>query len=80
MLELARAQPGFLRVESVRDEQGNGITVSYWESLEAIAQWKQHAEHREAQEKGRHAWYGGYDVQVCRVEREYSSATARVTS
>ncbi|WP_230370912.1 antibiotic biosynthesis monooxygenase family protein [Paludibacterium denitrificans] len=38
MVRLAQTQPGFLGVESShRDEHGNGITVSYWESVEAIA-------------------------------------------
>ena len=31
MVELAREQPGFLGVESARDAEGFGITVSYWE-------------------------------------------------
>lgn len=68
MVELAREQPGFLGIESVRD--GLGITVSYWESLEAIRAWKEHAEHRAAQKHGRD-WYASFRVRVCRVEREY---------
>lgn len=35
MLQLAAMQPGFLGVESAREDLG--ITVSYWKSLEAIA-------------------------------------------
>ncbi|GAB6040989.1 antibiotic biosynthesis monooxygenase family protein [Endothiovibrio diazotrophicus] len=66
MLEAARRQPGFLGVESVRD--GLGITVSYWQSLEAIAAWKADAEHRLAQREARR-WYAAFRVRVCRVER-----------
>ena len=51
MLQLAGEQPGFLGVESAREEVG--ITVSYWESPEAIRAWKDHAEHVLAREKGR---------------------------
>src|SRR5262245_40311887 len=57
MLELAREQPGYLGVESTRGEDGLGITVSYWSSLEAIRAWRQQAEHRLAQEQGRTKWY-----------------------
>ena len=39
MAELASQQPGYLGAESVRDAQGFGITVSYWESLEAIKEF-----------------------------------------
>ncbi len=70
MLELAATQPGFLGVESARDAS-LGITVSYWESLDAIAGWKRHAEHLEVQAKGKSSWYESFHVRVARVEREY---------
>jgi heme-degrading monooxygenase HmoA len=70
MVELAEAQPGFLGVDSARDESV-GITVSYWDSLDSIADWKRHAEHLEAQEKGKSTWYRRYSVRIARVEREY---------
>jgi heme-degrading monooxygenase HmoA len=70
MLELASGQPGFLGVETARDPAGLGITVSYWESLEAIAAWKQNAEHLVAQRLGRVQWYERFALRVCRVERE----------
>lgn len=69
MLELAAMQPGFLGVESARE--GVGITVSYWQSLEAIRQWKQHAEHLEAQRLGRERWYSTFKVRIAKVERDY---------
>ncbi len=71
MMELAEQQPGFLGAESVRD--GLGITVSYWESLEAIRNWKRHAEHLVAQQKGREIWYAEYKTRICRVERDYGT-------
>ncbi|MFD2570066.1 antibiotic biosynthesis monooxygenase family protein [Spirosoma soli] len=71
MVELAHQQPGFLGVESARDELG--ITVSYWESLDAIRSWKQHAEHRLAQERGRKLWYETYKTRICKVERDYGA-------
>ncbi|EPC03053.1 hypothetical protein L861_22350 [Litchfieldella anticariensis FP35 = DSM 16096] len=69
MVELASQQPGFLGVESAREEVG--ITVSYWESLEAIRQWKAHVEHREAQRLGRERWYATFKTRISRVERDY---------
>ena len=70
MVELAQQQPGFLGVESARQEIG--ITVSYWKSLEAIKQWKQNTEHLVAQELGKTKWYESYKVRICLVEREYN--------
>ena len=68
---LVRTAPGFLGLESVRAPDGAGITVSYWESLEAIRGWKENAEHLVAQRLGRERWYASYRVRVCRVEREH---------
>jgi heme-degrading monooxygenase HmoA len=68
MLKLAAEQPGFLGAESARDMNGKGITVSYWESLEAIEKWKFHGEHRQAKEKGRTEWYSDFAVRIAKVE------------
>jgi heme-degrading monooxygenase HmoA len=72
MVELAAKQPGFLGVESVRDASGCGITVSYWASLEAIAAWRAHAEHRIAQATGRRQWYARFETRIAQVERANS--------
>ncbi|MGQ0636146.1 MAG: antibiotic biosynthesis monooxygenase family protein [Planctomycetaceae bacterium] len=70
MAELAAAQPGFLGVESARGSDGLGITVSYWQSLDAIRRWRENVEHRVAQSQGRELWYRRYRLRVCRVERD----------
>ena len=69
MEELAKTQKGFLGINSVKETVG--ITVSYWETLEAIKNWKQNTEHLIAQQKGRSQWYNWYNVRICKVEREY---------
>ena len=71
MIELAADQPGFLGIESARGEDRFGLTISYWESEEAIAAWKRNAEHQSAQLRGREQWYAGYEVRVAKVERAY---------
>ncbi|MGE1156532.1 antibiotic biosynthesis monooxygenase [Pseudomonas sp. MAFF 730085] len=74
MLELAREQPGFLGVESAR-EDGLGITVSYWSSEAAILAWRQDAEHQAVREQGRALWYSAFQTRVCKVERAYAFAS-----
>ncbi|MDX1782814.1 MAG: antibiotic biosynthesis monooxygenase [Aequorivita vladivostokensis] len=51
METLAKQQPGFLGIESARNDIG--ITVSYWQSLESIKKWKENLDHLTAQKKGR---------------------------
>jgi heme-degrading monooxygenase HmoA len=45
------------------------MSVSYWQSLDAIRLWREDAEHRLAQAGGRSHWYRQYRLRVCRVER-----------
>jgi heme-degrading monooxygenase HmoA len=70
MEELASRQPGYLGFESARNMLG--ISISYWESMEAIASWKANADHLFAQKQGRARWYSWYKVRICKVEREYA--------
>ncbi len=67
---LAKQQKGFLGMESAREK--TGITVSYWETLEDIKNWKAQSEHLIAQQLAKEKWYKKYTVRVCKVEREYS--------
>ena len=75
MAELAAAQPGYLGLESARDDLG--ITVSYWVDEAAAAAWKQVAEHLVAQQRGREAWYADYQVRIATVTRSYGPAGPR---
>jgi heme-degrading monooxygenase HmoA len=71
MEELAAQQPGYLGIESARNAEGFGITVSYWSSEEAIARWKANAEHAVAQEAGKETWYAGYTLRIGPILRAY---------
>lgn len=70
MLALAKNQNGFLGFEGARQEIG--ISVSYWETLDDIKNWKNQSEHLLAQEKGKSDWYASYHVRITKVEREYT--------
>ena len=82
MVELARQQPGFLGVESVREGgvHGLGVTVSYWRDLTSISAWKAVGEHRLAQQHGRAKWYQAFTTRIARVERDYSFITSTAYS
>jgi heme-degrading monooxygenase HmoA len=75
MVELARAQHGFLGMRSARGDHGVGITVCYWSSADAIAAWRQDVDHMAAQQQGKASWYSAYEVTIARVERHYGSGT-----
>ena len=71
MVELAAEQPGYLGYESARNPDGTGITVSYWDSPQAITAWKHVPDHGKAQRQGKKSFYERYEVRVAVVERGY---------
>ena len=79
MVELAAQQPGYLGIESTRDEAGFGITVSYWRDEAAILGWRRHAEHTLARERGRNEWYRHFELRVAKVERAYGGPVRQET-
>jgi heme-degrading monooxygenase HmoA len=72
MMALAAQQPGFLGAESVRGDDGLGITLSYWRNEAAIEAWRIHSEHTAVRERARVRWYDHFEVRIARVERAYS--------
>ena len=74
MRELAAKQEGFLGMESARDPDGFGMTVSYWRNRECARRWKRNAEHLEAQRLGREQFYRASRARICAVERDYGRA------
>ena len=64
--------PGFLGVESWRNEEGYGATIVYFENEEQLLDWRNLPEHQKAQAKGKEKWYSNYAVRVGKIERDYS--------
>jgi heme-degrading monooxygenase HmoA len=72
MMQLAQQQPGFLGVESVRGDDGLGITVSYWRDRDSIRNWRMNSEHLVAQEMGRQEFYQWYRVRIAEVADDHA--------
>ncbi len=70
LVQVVSAQPGFLSVDLFKGPSGESLILATFDSDEAVAQWREHPEHRAAQGK-RDEFYADYTVQVCSVDREY---------
>ncbi len=53
-------------MEHARSE-GLGITICYWETLEAISAWRENVEHKIAQMKGYETFYKSFATRICHV-------------
>ncbi len=71
---LAAQQSGYAGIDSVRREDGLGITVSYWADEAAAKAWRDHPEHAAIRDSGRARWYSHYSLHVAQIGRSYDWA------
>lgn len=71
MAALATRQPGYRGIDSARDADGLGITVSYWADEAAAIAWRDQPEHATIREAGRARWYEWYGMTIATVDRAY---------
>ena len=69
-LGLVGSVPGYVGYENVKDQNGRSIFISYWESMEAVNEWRQNSRHQFAKSKGKE-WYSAYHSMLVKIE--YSS-------
>ncbi len=64
---------GFLSVERFESltTPGKLLSLSFWRDEEAVAAWRNHADHRKAQAAGRGGLFADYRLRVVSVIRDY---------
>jgi heme-degrading monooxygenase HmoA len=72
LYNIASAMPGFISYHEYAAHNGELLGVTEWTSAEALAEWREHPEHRKAQERGRNLFYSEYDITVCTRLHGYS--------
>ena len=76
VLELALAAPGLVDVKSFAADDGEHVTIATFADEASQRAWREHAEHRVAQRRGRERFYTEYTLQVCEAVRTRSFTTA----
>jgi heme-degrading monooxygenase HmoA len=66
---------GFISVERFASEreQGKFVTIGYFEDEDAVRQWRNLPEHREAQASGRNRYFTDYRLVMAETLRDYGS-------
>ena len=64
---------GFISVERFESlaQPGKILSLSFWRDETAVAAWRQHEEHRNAQRAGRGGIFRTYRLRVAAVVRDY---------
>lgn len=70
LFEIVAAMPGFLGIRSYAAEDGEQLSLIEFDSLESLAAWRDHPEHRIAQQLGKQTYYSEYHLQICELVRE----------
>jgi heme-degrading monooxygenase HmoA len=65
----ARTFPGFVDVKSYKSEDGERLTVVWWQDEQTLKAWASDAKHRFAQQTGRERWYRYYRMDVAEIVR-----------
>lgn len=69
MLELAKTMPGFIDVKAFKADDGERLTLVWWEDEDTLRAWRTNARHLVAQKLGRERWYEYYKIEVAEVRR-----------
>lgn len=66
--------PGFISVERFEsiNNPGKFLSLSFWESDEAAAGWRNQVNHRQSQKMGHDALFDNYRISVGEITREYT--------
>lgn len=70
MEDLAKTMPGFVDVKAYKSDDGERLTVVWWENEETLTGWRENVRHRVAQRLGREKWYEYYRIEVAEVVRK----------
>ncbi|MGZ5199966.1 MAG: antibiotic biosynthesis monooxygenase family protein [Telluria sp.] len=64
---------GFISIERFESlsQPGKILSLSFWRDEEAVARWRNSAEHRAVQAKGRDGIFRDYRLRVAAVMRDY---------
>ena len=69
MLDLAKTMPGFIDVKAFKADDGERLTLVWWQDEETLRAWRLHARHLVAQQAGRERWYEYYNLEVAELKR-----------
>ncbi len=53
-------------------EEGKLLSLSIWQDMESVNQWRNQLQHRMGQEKGYRELFERYTIRVALIQREYS--------
>jgi heme-degrading monooxygenase HmoA len=74
--EHLKDRPGFISIERFQSlgDENKILSLSFWESEEAVQAWRNLLEHRVAQKNGKNGLFEKYRIRVAQVSRDYTGS------
>jgi heme-degrading monooxygenase HmoA len=77
MFALVHTMPGLVDVKSFTADDGERVTLVTFADAESQRAWREHPDHRLAQQAGRDRFYAEYSIQVCDCTRVRTFTSGR---
>ena len=72
LAEKIKSVPGYIKHFGVRHpENREGITVVYFENLDAINIWREDLEHKAAKDLAKSHFYENYSIEILELKKSY---------
>lgn len=74
--EFLENREGFISIERFQSlvDENKILSLSFWENEEAIENWRNMMEHRNAQKSGKESIFKSYRIRVANVVRDYTAS------
>ncbi len=79
MIALGSAMPGFQEVKEFNADDGESMMLVTFQTRADMIRWRDHPDHKKAQQRGRERFFSKYDVKICEVVQHYSFSDGKRT-
>ncbi len=79
MIELGSSMPGFQEIKEFKADDGECMMLVTFQTRADMIHWRDHPDHKKAQQRGRERYFSKYDVKICEVIQHYSFSDGKRT-
>ncbi len=72
MIALGSSMPGFLEIKEFKADDGECMMLVTFQTRDDMINWRDHPDHKRAQQRGRESYFSKYDVKIGEVMTHYS--------
>ncbi|MHC4270444.1 MAG: antibiotic biosynthesis monooxygenase family protein [Planctomycetota bacterium] len=79
MIALGSSMPGFQEIKEFKADDGESMMLVTFQTRADMIGWRDHPDHKRAQQRGRERYFTKYDVKICEAIQHYSYSDGKRT-